>query len=150
MTNTKKDELKILSALADEALEVYGQMYSRDGNLPDHRMALFGVKSCIEEHIWSPLGRGFPIELTKKGLRSHIVGSKKKDRNAMWDSIAMMEKALKRSKHLETSLFSKKPPIKGGLLLLENQSLAVVGHGALVGKLLDAPSPGRNALGICR
>ena len=152
MKKELKEEIEQLSSLANQALEIYNEIFSQhQKDLPDHRMELLNIKSCIEAHMDSPLGRNLPLTPLKKGLKSHIKGTRKKDSATMWDSLTSMQRELRKSKHLTTdNALLKKPPDKGGLLLLENQILAIIGHGTLVREFLDAPGPGRNALGVCR
>lgn len=96
-------ELGQLVDLSNRALEICNNVHSRRKDLPDHRSAIIDVKSCIERHIELPLGRNFPVETTKKGLKGIVEDPWARNPEALWDNIVMMQEALHQSGHLKTS-----------------------------------------------
>lgn len=96
-------ELYQLIKLSEKALERCDEIYSRRRDLPDHRPAIIDVNNCIKGHIKSPLGRNFPVETTRKGLKGIVEDPWVKNPEALWDNIITMQEALHQSGHLKIS-----------------------------------------------
>ncbi|MFA5086433.1 MAG: hypothetical protein WC468_02500 [Candidatus Paceibacterota bacterium] len=106
MKKTNRRTLRELSQLVDlsnRALEICNNIYSKRKDLHDHRLAIIDVKNCIEKHIELPLGRSFPFEQTRKGLKGIVEDPWARNPEALWDNIVMMQEALHQSGHLKTS-----------------------------------------------